>query len=148
MNGGITGALPDHLAQILTTGNQTRHLQVVLAEIPQHGVRAPQLLELREDQSQRRLHIGMRIQLDTSIAQAEQADWQHLRQFAFAGLVQPATLQPRFDGIQLGFAECTLQSGSPALPVLAVCSVSWLYYTVMQRFDGCAAALRTCSCLR
>src|SRR6266498_2768573 len=30
--------------------------------------------------------------------------------------------------------------GSPALLVLAVCPVRLLYYTVTQRFDGCAAA--------
>ena len=122
-HGGIPGALPAHVPPIRAARTGARQLHVVRAERPPDRVRAPQVRAVRAEPSPRRLHRGMRIPLDPSSAPAAAADRHHVRQCAFAWVVPPATLAPRFAGIPVGVAEGPLPSPPPA-----VARVAWVIY--------------------
>jgi len=120
---GIPGALPAHLPPIRAARNHARQVHVVRAARPPDRVRAPQVRAGRAEPSPRRWHRGMRIPLDPSSAPAAAAARHHVRQCAFAWVVPPATLAPRFAGIPVGVAEGPLPSPPPA-----VARVAWVIY--------------------
>src|SRR5262249_43465614 len=105
----VTGPLPDDRAPIFPTRDQPRQEKIVIAKVAQHGSGTAEVVELRKDRTESRLHIAMRVQRDTPIAGAYQADGEHLYEGTLARFIEAATVQAGLEGIEFGFTQSPLQ---------------------------------------
>ena len=84
-------------------------------ELLDHCQTGPGPLEGLEEQTHRRLHLGVRIEDDTILRVMHKADGHHLLEFAAAGAAQDAAPQARLEHMQFRFAHRALQAQQQAI---------------------------------
>ena len=79
-------------------------------ELLDHRQTGPGPLEGFEEQTHRRLHLGVRIEDDTILRVVHKADGHHLLELPASGAAQDAAPQSCLKHMQFRFTHCALQA--------------------------------------
>ena len=101
---------PFQLASVGAGADPAREQHPFLEQSAQGLQRRAGLLEGREHEPERRLHLSIGVELEATIGSIDQTDRRRERQVAATGLVEEATAQASLEDVQLGLAHRPLQA--------------------------------------